>query len=330
MTRTLCARGLTAESAHLKAFESVYLQPCDDAYLRDAGQRIYDASYTAAFPVAWREMWFKPSVWPVPLTVCAFAADSSAASASRDLSPILYWAGLALNPSMVPDSATISALSSNVQTEDSSLVITAILPAEALSRRLLGRPVLVEATAEDQVQEASVAAASLELAVQVFMERCEDNSFHQAWAATTLNSCLGVLKSLQINLVSLYGGDAVSHISNAVQCLAAYFSSPLSTNEPNSEKLTLLRRALRTAVFLRQTAKHASAGMGEASQTLLQLSCWRFENPGLRNKLAAPHPMVDWLWPIFNSIQACEESLFGNALIVDWSDGLADKVRQPL
>ena len=323
MTRTLCARGLKAEFASLKAFESIYLQPCDDSYLREAGEQAYHANYGNSFPVPWKELWFKPASWPLPLTVSAFSADSWAATASRDLAPILYWAGLVLNRSIAPRS---SIASTDVEAENNALAISAILPAEALSCILLGKSVPEEQQLSDVMSEASVAAASLGLAVQVLTERCDRQGFHQAWAATTFTSCMNVLPADQVE-VSVYGADATAHISNAIQCLAAYFSSPLPANEPNSAKLILLRRALSIAVSLRQVATQATVGIHEASKSLLQLSCWRFENPGLRNKLATPHPMVDWLWPLFIAIQVCEESLLGSAA-VNWDGGLINKVRR--
>ncbi|KAG7670517.1 hypothetical protein KSW81_003079 [Nannochloris sp. 'desiccata'] len=332
LMRNLCSRGLGAETSIQKAFESIYIQPCDDINLREEDQNIF---YTCAAdcPAAARELWFQPGTWPVPLTVAAYAADSAAMSANRDLAHVLHWAGrLALcataNPYGGDVSIPASAFSASSNLSQAALALSIILPGQKMGQLLLGQ----SAEQEDEImitddddevseQEAALAVATFVQALHVFMERGAGESLHQSWAASILSQCADIKKPLLENGVQadtsssstqmVMGSNVASHLTDAIQCLGVYFSNPMVSSNMFSDTLAALRTAITTAVALQRASLQASSGTCQANRTLLQLSSWRFENPGSRNKMPVPHPVVDWLWPFLSAAQACEESLLG-------------------
>ncbi len=350
LVRNLCSRGLDAETSIQKAFESIYIQPCDDANLREEGQNIFH-SCTADWPAAPGELWFQPGAWPLPLTVAAFAADSAAASANRDLAYVLQWAGrLALGITANPSGGDISlpaidSAASNLS--QAALALSIMFPGQKLSQLLLGRSteeedeIMVDDDEDEVSEQPALAVATFVQALHVFMERGADQSLQQSWAASILSQCAEVMKPLlenggqtdttsssSIQMMAM-GSNVASHLTDAIQSLSVYFSNPLVSSNLSASKLAALRTAILTAVALQRASLQAGSGTREANRTLLQLSSWRFENPGSRNKMPVPHPVVDWLWPFLTAAQACEESLLsqqdGDASI-PWSEHLSEKV----
>lgn len=332
LVRNLCSRGLRAEISFLKAFESIYIQPCDDVNLREEGKKIFHTC-VAECPATARELWFQPGAWPVPLTVEGYAADSAAMTVNRDLAHVLQWAGrLALGATAKPSGGATSfpgpAFSASLNQSQAALALTIMLPGHKVAQLLLGQ----SAEQEDEImmaddddiseQQGALAAATFVQALHVFMERGAGDGLHQSWAASILSQCIEVVKPLlesgiQADTTSssstqlMMGSDVASHLTDAIQSLGVYFSNPLVSSNMFSTKLAALRTAITTAVALQRASLQAGCGTRQAERTLLQLSSWRFENPGSRNKMPAPHPVVDWLWPFFSAAQACEESLLG-------------------
>jgi hypothetical protein len=316
MFQNLSSRGMGAEGAFQKAFVAIYVQPCDDPHLRDAAQHSFSA---VAVPQG-EELWFQPAVWPLPLTASAFAADSEVCNALRDLSPLLQWAGR-LGSSQATSPASLGGV------PDAALVLTALVPGQTLGRFLLGATGDVDEAMVKGILEKARMAASLDAAALVYMERGARGELQQLWASKLLTQCAEVISALSGGAIHvIYGGDAGSQLAGAVQSLGAYFSNPLAAQDPSSPALPYLRRAISVAVALQRTSAQASSGMTEARRTLLQLSCWRFDNPGSRSKLPAPSPAIDWLWPFFTAAQACEEAVLGQASTLAWGPAIADKV----
>jgi hypothetical protein len=332
-----------------KAFESIYIQPCDDANLREEGQNIFQAC--AADCPALDELWFQPGAWPLPLTVATFAADSAAMSANRDLAHVLQWAGrLALGITATSQSGgdvsfPAPAFSASSNLSQSALALSIMLPGQKIAQLLLGQSAEEddELMIDDEAlssEQPALAVATFVQALHVFMERGAGESLHQSWAASILSQCAEVMKPLLENggpptssssIQMVMGSNVASHLTDAIQSLGVYFSNPSVSATLFGSKLTALRTAITTAVALQRASLQASSGTREANRTLLQLSSWRFENPGSRNKLPVPHPVVDWLWPFLNAAQACEESLLGQQQdggdgSVVWSELLSEKV----
>jgi midasin len=349
LVRNLCSRGLDADTSMQKAFESIYIQPCDDANLREEGQNIFQAC--AADCPALDELWFQPGAWPLPLTVATFAADSAAMSANRDLAHVLQWAGrLALGITATSQSGgdvsfPAPAFSASSNLSQSALALSIMLPGQKIAQLLLGQSAEEddELMIDDEAlssEQPALAVATFVQALHVFMERGAGESLHQSWAASILSQCAEVMKPLLENggpptssssIQMVMGSNVASHLTDAIQSLGVYFSNPSVSATLFGSKLTALRTAITTAVALQRASLQASSGTREANRTLLQLSSWRFENPGSRNKLPVPHPVVDWLWPFLNAAQACEESLLGQQQdggdgSVVWSELLSEKV----
>lgn len=317
MFQNLSSRGMSAEVAIQKAFFAIYVQPNDDHHLRDAAQQSFSA---VAAPRGGEELWFQPAVWPLPLTVSAYAADSEVCNTLRDMSPLLQWAGR-LGSSQAVSPAGLGAVT------DAAWVLAALVPGQTLGRFLLGALGDVEEAMANGIPEKARVAASLDAAALVYMERGASGDLHQLWAPKMLTQCAEIVAALGRGAVPVvYGGDVTSQLAGAVQSLGAYFSNPLAVQDPSSPMLPHLRRAIVTAVALQRASAQASSGMGEARRTLLQLSCWRFDNPGSRSKLPAPSPAVDWLWPFFTAAQSCEEAVLGHASPVAWGPAINDKV----
>jgi hypothetical protein len=352
LVRNLCSRGLGAETSVENAFQSIYIQPCDDVHLREEGQNIFHTC-AAEWPAAAGELWFQPGAWPVPLTVEAYAADSAGMSANRDLAHVLQWAGrLALGATANLSGGDISfpgpAFSASFNRSQAALALTIMLPGQRLAHLLLGQSAEQEgditmADDDDEVseQQQALAVATFVQALHVFMERGAGESLHQSWAASILAQCAEVIKpslenGVQADTTSscstqiVMGSNVASHLTDAIQSLGVYFSNPMVSSNALSTKLAALRTAIITAVALQRASLQAGSGTRQAECTLLQLSSWRFENPGSRNKLPLPHPVVDWLWPFFSAAQACEESLLGkqkqDGSSVVWSELLSEKV----
>ena len=318
------------QSALSKAFESVYVQPCDDSLGREARRDIFAACF-AEFEEesCTSELWFNPGTWPTPLSVEAYTADSASANANRDLSHVLDWAGK-LVVTAVDVAEEDGTLAASCLRHDMALGVSALIPSGTLGDMLLGRSTPKPFSVGDPHQ-AAIAATSLGLALQIFMERGAGHYIHQSWAASMLTQCAKLVKELVVGSAAdmrcVNGTDVGSHLTDAMQCLAAYFSNALLSSTPKSPRLVYLRPAICIAVALQRVAAQSAINLPEASKTLLQLSCWRFENPGSRSKLPAPHVAVDWLWPFFTAAQTSEEVLLGPSSSVAWSDdALGDKV----
>lgn len=326
LVRNLCSRGLDAEISVHKAFESIYIQPCDDGILREEGRNVFNNTCAADLPAGPNELWFQPGIWPLPLTVGAFASDSAAMCVNRDLAHVLQWAGrLALaataNPASVMPAPAFSASSI---LNHSALALSVVFPGEKLACLLLGQPAepedeIMVTGDDDGSDQSALATAAFVQALHVYMERGAGEALHESWAASILSQCAEVLKPALENgagtttssssIQIVMGSDVASHLTDAIQSLGVYFSNPLVSSDPLSPKLAALRTAITTAVALQRASLQAGSGTREANRTLLQLSSWRFENPGSRNKMPIPHPVVDWLWPFLIAAQACEESL---------------------
>lgn len=327
MLRELCSRGFNVRESLKMAFEHVYVQPEDD----DEGRAYAEGLYLDIFgegttlPSDEDVGWFRPAGWPSPMTAGTFAAESDVSQVSRDSSIALYWGGRLVS---VPKGGMTAALLSDVKWLTSHGVgVSVSVPGAVLGHMLLG---LLKSGGKDHSsfddETARLWAGScLRAALCVYMERgIGSPGNYLRWASAYLGQC------------SIAESPASAVLVDAVEVLRCYFTHPLlargSSTAGSPAQLILLRESIAASVVLRRVSLNVSEhGTQAASETLLQLSGWRYENPRSRSKVPSPHPAVDWLWPLLSAVQECEEWLMNPEQIVMsnvWVSGLAEKLEK--
>ena len=297
MLRSLTGRGLPVDTSMRKSFETIYVHP-----------------FPLEHPFADNddEIIFQPGVWPLPLSAEAFAANSTVSNAVRDVSVVLHWVGRLELPLA---SSYLNLLI------DSSLVTCAFVPGDVLTPVLLGGHsvddgvVLEDETVPSEKRtRRKRAAAALDAAIQVFMERGAASEFHKLFVSKYLMQC-----------ASATGGAPA--VEGAGKTLYEYFSDCAVSIDNMSPKLALLQRSISMAVFFQHIFSSNNGPIPHG--TLLEISCWRYRHYEVRNRFEVPHKSLDWIWTVLAAIQGVESDILGAqpSTEVPWTEDLHAKVR---
>ena len=190
MLRELCSRGLGCTSSVAVAFEHIYVQPDDNAEGRAAAEAAFSAICVGSVPPGSEAgAWLQPGAWPTPASAEAFAADSLAAEASRDCSLVLHWAGEVASFRL--EDETSAALADPSWLGAHGVGAAAVVPGRVLGRLLLGAQ--PETMDETGTSPGFMAAAALQMALRVYMERGAQQPRYPAWAAACLHQCAAVV-----------------------------------------------------------------------------------------------------------------------------------------
>ncbi len=312
LAAALAGRGWEAWAALAHGFEHVYVRPETLAAARAEARAALEAHCSRPGAAARREPWFRPAVWPVGLGASAFAADSALAAAARDAGPALLWLGrLAAGEAELPPAQLADATAAAL-----GLAATAMLPGEAL-RGVLAVDFGEAADLDADDAEAPAVAAGLGAALAA-VHQCADRAVGRE--GTPLHATLA---AALLERAEAFAGRALherpavgaAHVCGlAAQLLASLLAHPLAAARAAgaavpARKWAALHAAAEAAAALRQCAASVAAGVN--LPTLLQLSCWHFQRPKERARSPAPHAAVDWLWPLLQAVQACEEGLLG-------------------
>jgi len=298
--------------------------------------------------VATGDPWFQPAVWPLTLHAGAFADESELATVTRDGSMVLYWAGRQvaddlerrdpdLDLTLVPSAMTCAGLAA-----------AAMLPGYVLHYGLVRHPASPPSGHLEPHREAWLPSRLL-AALRIYAERALLPAYGQ-WAAATLLHCQATLQQLgwsaESTAVEMYQG-------------AACFLDTVFSQSPHIMQLEPAPWSGKRDVLYSMAASAAvvqgceAAAKCKRAATTLQLSCCLFMWPmvsivaflcefaGLlacfpnhnycslqeRSRWHVPHRCIDWLWPLLQGLQACEQSVLRADVACD--DILLSKVGLP-
>lgn len=335
MLRDLCSRGIAVDTALQASFHEIYVQVEGDAATRTVLQSIFtDAKLeTELGPL------YQPTSWPLPLTIEAYCADSTLAIVSRDLSPLLYWLGQASVDAFKADVLVVPACCAQELTL-SGFAASILLPGYMISQLLLGKDVTVINNNGTANSGGTSAITHLEAALTVYQERgigiaeyCTFSDLLLKQCPSIVQTCLDGQQDIPSNKIV---GGIFSHIEDASKNLHSFFNHPYIMSlesqtdrrchsTVSSRTVRCLQEAIAASVVLQRAALRART-TGHVSDTMLQLSQWRYENVRGRGKFLAPHPAIDWFWPLLHAIQKLEEYLFDIGNHVQMSFSLMETV----
>lgn len=311
-------RGIDSFNATALAFESVYVQPMEEVQAQALATHIFGSyiNEPASTTLAGCS-WFQAAYWPIPLTAFAAFSDFRAASALRDVGPVLHWVA-EVGALASREHAMELTITPGLSFTEYGLPVAAVLPGDRLSSLLLGIQVKPPPAAPSYHMAAITAIINLRHAIQIFMERSRSQPSHQRYADLVLSQCKDVW-----DVAMPEGQDGLrlrAILADCVEALRAFLSHANRYNDINAGEMELMKRAVDVGVGIARVKAHTA---GDAYPTWLGVSCWRYENPALRGKVPIPHPIVDWLWPFFASAQVCLTGMLAPSAFQQWTTDTA-------